>query len=372
MQKREESNRGNVKEMHVAGRMFSLLSQNRWHGIFHINRKPQSPWSKATIASLSIGIPFVIGGLLGQIHWALLAAIGGYTSLYVHNETYKQRAVKLLWVNLGLTVSFGLGLVSAASPWAMVLAIGGVSAAATFLCGVFRIPPPAGFFFVLVCAVGTGLPVDLSAAPLRMAIAFLGGCLAWVIAMLGWLLDPGCRGADKNQVTVRSIRHEFRSAFDLHSPIVTVSLRNGIAVLFATLLAFAFGIERPYWVPLSCASVLRGATMLDVVHRTIQRSVGTAVGVILAGGIFIMQPSIWMLGLYVMILQFVTELIIVRNYAFAVIFITPLALIIVETGRADLAISTLIGSRLLDTLLGCAIGAAAALLYWKRAVPGAK
>jgi uncharacterized membrane protein YccC len=108
--------------------------------------------------------------------------------------------------------------------------------------------------------------------------------------------------------------------------------------------------------------------MLDVVNRTIQRSIGTAVGVIIAGGIFIMQPSIWMLGLYVMILQFVTELIIVRNYAFAVIFITPLALIIAETGRADMTISTLIGSRLLDTLLGCAIGAAAALLYWKHPV----
>ncbi|WP_019123103.1 FUSC family protein [Brevibacillus massiliensis] len=368
MQKREEPNRENAKEMNFAGRMFAPPHQNRWRGVFHINRKPQSPWSKATIAALSIGIPFVIGGFLGQLQWALLAGIGGYTSLYVHNESYKQRAVKLLWVNLGLTVSFGLGLITAASPWAMALAIGGVSAASTFLCGVFRVPPPAGFFFVLVCAVGTGLPVDLSATPLRMGIAFLGGCLAWVIAMSGWLLGSGYRGTNETQVTNRGARHEFRSAFDLHSPIWATSLRNGIAVLFATLLAFAFGIERPYWVPLSCASVLRGATMLDVVNRTIQRSIGTAVGVIIAGGIFIMQPSIWMLGLYVMILQFVTELIIVRNYAFAVIFITPLALIIAETGRADMTISTLIGSRLLDTLLGCAIGAAAALLYWKHPV----
>ncbi|GAA3313018.1 hypothetical protein GCM10020331_002180 [Ectobacillus funiculus] len=62
-------------------------------------------------------------------------------------------------------------------------------------------------------------------------------------------------------------------------------------------------------------------------------------------------------------LQFVVELIIVRNYAFAVVFITPLALIIAESGQPNMPVSTLIGARLLDTLLGSAIGLMGAFLW---------
>jgi uncharacterized membrane protein YccC len=102
-----------------------------------------------------------------------------------------------------------------------------------------------------------------------------------------------------------------------------------------------------------------------MLHRALQRSVGTAVGILIAGGIFALNPSFLMLGLWVIMLQFVVELIIVRNYAFAVVFITPLALIIAESGQPNMPVSTLIGARLLDTLLGSAIGLVGAFLWRK-------
>ncbi|MFP3125685.1 FUSC family protein [Ectobacillus funiculus] len=341
--------------------------QNGWRGVFGINRVRRYPWNKAITAGLTIGIPFIVGNIFGRLDWALLAGIGGFTALYVHNESYKQRAIKLLLVNIGLIISFGLGLVAAISPWTMALALSGVATISTFICGAFRVPPPSGYFFVLVCAVGTSLPVDLSVTLSRMTIALLGGCLAWVLSMSSWLFIPGNRERvvplKDSSLASKSVRTVFRSALAKHSQVVSASYRNGLVILIATFIAYALGIERLYWVPLSCASVLQGATILAMLHRALQRSVGTVVGILIAGGIFALNPSFLMLGLWVITLQFVVELIIVRNYAFAVVFITPLALIIAESGQPNMPVSTLIGARLLDTLLGSAIGLMGAFLW---------
>ncbi|GAA3313021.1 hypothetical protein GCM10020331_002190 [Ectobacillus funiculus] len=93
----------------------------------------------------------------------------------------------------------------------------------------------------------------------------------------------------------KSIRAVFRSALDKHSQVVSASYRSGLVILIATFIAYALGIERLYWVPLSCASVLQGATILAVLHRALQRSVGTAVGILIAGGIFALNPSFFLM-----------------------------------------------------------------------------
>ncbi|MBU5211690.1 FUSC family protein [Heyndrickxia oleronia] len=329
-----------------------------WRGVFHINRTPKYPWKKAISAAITMGLPFLIGALFGHIEWGLLAGIGGFTSLYVHNESYKQRAIKLIIVNIGLVVSFALGIICGFSFLSTSLILGIISFLSTFICSAYKVLPPSGYFFVLVCGIGTGLQMTLTAALLPIGIALMGGCLAWLIGMSEWFFDI-------KEITQTTRNHTWKAALN-DSSILLASIRNGAAIFVATLIAFALGFHRPYWVSISCASVLQGATISIILHRSFQRSIGTAVGVFIAGGILALQPSYWLLGLCVMTLQFLVEMIIVRNYAFAVVFITPLALLIAETGRSDTVIPALIEARLLETLLGCAIGLATAYLIWKR------
>jgi uncharacterized membrane protein YccC len=60
------------------------------------------------------------------------------------------------------------------------------------------------------------------------------------------------------------------------------------------------------------------------------------------------------------LLQFLAELLVVRNYAAAVVFITPLALVqaALASGQLDGPVAGLIAGRLLETVVGCIVAVA--------------
>ena len=68
-----------------------------------VNRKP-FPWVKAFCAGLAAALPVIIGLLFGNLEYGLIAGMGGFTYLYVFNIPYAQRAKKLFFVVLGMTL----------------------------------------------------------------------------------------------------------------------------------------------------------------------------------------------------------------------------------------------------------------------------
>jgi uncharacterized membrane protein YccC len=60
-----------------------------------------------------------------------------------------------------------------------------------------------------------------------------------------------------------------------------------------------------------------------------------------------------------MLLAFVVETAVVRNYGFAVIFITPMTILLAEAATLGQGpVAALIEARLFDTVLGCLVGLA--------------
>lgn len=151
-----------------------------------------------------------------------------------------------------------------------------------------------------------------------------------------------------------------------HSLIRPAVLRNGLAVFVATLLARElWGSPHPYWVPLTAAAVLLGPTVTAIAERSVQRAIGTLLGLMLGGFIWLLHPSVTGTIALAMILQALLLLTVVRNYGVAVIFITALALTVINI-RPVHPIWPLISARFLDTLIGAAIGVAAGLALWSR------
>ncbi|WP_024573589.1 FUSC family protein, partial [Bacillus subtilis] len=87
----------------------------------------------------------------------------------------------------------------------------------------------------------------------------------------------------------------LRNAFDWKSPVLIRALKYGIVLFAADMFALAFGFARSYWIPLSAAAVMLGTTVVFTLHRAIQRSAGTVIGVILAGAILFFKPG----GVYI-------------------------------------------------------------------------
>jgi uncharacterized membrane protein YccC len=163
-----------------------------------------------------------------------------------------------------------------------------------------------------------------------------------------------------------SLKTVLLGAFDKNSIVFLTSIRYGIVLTFAAIIAYSFDFNRSYWIPLSCAAVMSGATIIATFHRTVQRMFGTIIGLIIASLILSIVHNGYMIALLILCLTFVTELFIVRNYGLAAMFFTPSALIMAEytTGVFDFTFFATV--RLTDIVLGSIIGLVGASIVGRR------
>lgn len=89
--------------------------------------------------------------------------------------------------------------------------------------------------------------------------------------------------------------------------------------------------------------------------RSVERLLGTWVGLLLAAGILLLQPQGPWLVLVVVTLQFVVEMLVLRNYALAVVFITCAALVLASGGQPVDTPGPYLLARGVDTAVGCAV-----------------
>ncbi|MEH7252728.1 FUSC family protein, partial [Neobacillus niacini] len=481
--------------MRETNKSISATSPSLLKQAMSVNQKP-FPWVKAFCAGVAAALPVMIGLLLGNFEYGLIAGMGGFTYLYFFNIPYAQNAKKLFFVVLGMTLVSALGTVAAPYPLAIAILMGIIGATAIFIFGALRIAGPSAIFFVLVFAMTTGMPVQPELAPIRAGLVFLGGTLSWVIAMLGWFFNPhgpetgvikrvylelaafvDSVGTEKfnesknrvmsvlkeaeetlaagyipwretdlfnrlyvlndhaNQIflyildnfseahsklppelgqTIRemmfsldnknkqvckkvlqpegmnenvaalfkkiydadaimneptskinkeiriskpSLKTIFGGAFDKNSIVFISALRFCVVTIIAAIIAYQFNLARSYWVPLSCVAVMSGSTIVSTYHRAIQRGLGTIVGILIASFILATQPHGYIIALFILLLTFITELFIVKNYGLAALFFTPNALLMAEsTSHGDFSFSYFASARLMDVLIGTAIG----------------
>jgi len=136
----------------------------------------------------------------------------------------------------------------------------------------------------------------------------------------------------------------------------TVVLRVGLAALLAGWVGAQFHLERLYWAVAAAVLMLhQGFDWNRTLVRSIERLLGTWVGLLLGGAIIVLYPQgIW-LALAVMGLQFAVEMLVVRNYAVAVVFITSAALLLASGGQPVAAPGSYVLARGVDTAVGCLV-----------------
>ncbi|MDO5684090.1 MAG: FUSC family protein [Propionibacteriaceae bacterium] len=146
------------------------------------------------------------------------------------------------------------------------------------------------------------------------------------------------------------------------SEIRLIALRVGLAALLTGIVALVFGFDHSYWGVAFAALVLhQGGSQYAQTVRGGQRLVGTLVGLGVYALILWWNPTGLWLVVVVFALQFTIEMVIVRNYALAVVFITPIALTIAAAGAPAVDPTRLILERGLETIVAVFI---AILVLW--------
>ena len=104
-------------------------------------------------------------------------------------------------------------------------------------------------------------------------------------------------------------------------------------------------------------------------RRNVHHIVGTALGLGLTWLLLPLLTSSWAIALAVALLTFLIESAVVRHYAFATLFITPLTILLAESSSPNpVSSAMLMQTRLIDTVLGALIGLAGALCLHNRTV----
>lgn len=177
-----------------------------------------------------------------------------------------------------------------------------------------------------------------------------------LIAQIGTLQGlPGTAGNDVPLGHPGALA-ALRDALQPGSSARRVLLRVGVAALVASTLGAAIHLERAYWAVAAAVLMLhQGFDWLRMLQRSVQRLLGTWVGLLLAGAIIVVHPQGPWLVLVVMALQFTIEMVVMRNYTLAVVFITGAALTIAAGGQPVESPGAYLLARGVDTLAGCAV-----------------
>ena len=143
------------------------------------------------------------------------------------------------------------------------------------------------------------------------------------------------------------------SAFRPTSPGFPLAVRVSAGAAAAGLLSVALGVDRPYWAVMTAAVLIVANTVLSW-HRTVQRLLGNLVGVGLFTALIPLTAQPVALVAVALVCQLVVEATVSRNYWVASVFVTPMALVMVEFAGPQPA-GRLALDRWLDTCVGAAV-----------------
>lgn len=315
-------------------------------------------WHLALQASIGIAAPIALLSLLGHAPLGYVAATGAFTVLYAGSAPVVDRARILPFVAAGLIASAAGGALVAPSTVAVAAGVVIVAIVSAALAFGFRLGPPGPLFFVLVFGltahvIGTG-----AIAPLVYLTALAGGCLFSFLVALVPLVRARTRA-----VGARPLR-ELLPGPRLDADGRMLLLRVAIVAVVGVLLGLVVDPDRTYWIVGSAVAVIGvAAARRAAFQRGLHRMLGTIVGAGLYLVLALLHPAgIW-LALLLGALQFTIELVVVRHYALALVFITPLVLLLTGAATGTIGSIDVAGERIVDTIVGAVLGAASGVLH---------
>ncbi len=330
--------------------------------LFALNDGPWR-WAMGIQAGIAMGLPIALFTQAGHQSLGFIASLGAFTALYGAALSRWDRLRVLPVAAIGLVIASGLGALGSSSEWLTDLMLVTVAAMGCVLSLGTALGPPGPIMFVLVAAVSAHLaaPVSHDGAGFDRfmvpALVAVGALIAYLV-IVAPLLIPSIR---RREVIASKAREKplWNIAFDATAK--AISIRVIIAVAIASLFNQPLGGYRSYWVVIAAVAVLQSSPSRRLTNiRAFQRLLGTILGVGIFAFIGFSKPPAAAVVAIVVLLQFAIEVVVVRNYGLALIFITPLALTIYTASRSG-DLLPIIRGRISDTLLGAGI---ALVVFW--------
>ncbi|SMG47129.1 FUSC family protein [Agreia pratensis] len=315
----------------------------------------------AVRAGISMAVPLIVLWLTDHLDLSLYAAFGAFTALYGRNHSHLPRlrmqslaaAILVSAVVIGTTVG-----TFEAREWIVVPVVAAVAALVTIISDAADLHPPGALFATFAVAACASVPSTPGSIGLALAVSLASAALSLAIGVIGFA-HPSARLRPRSTFSI-----SFRDAIARPERVSTIA-RLVAGILIAGLVPTLAGIGHPYWAMVAVVAALSGPDATARLVRAGHRILGTVVGLGLAALIFAIDLPTAATIAVVVALQMTAELFIGRNYGLTMVFVTPLALCMIELAHAVDG-GALIADRFVETLFGAVIGIALTLLWRSR------
>lgn len=310
----------------------------------------QRLWHIPVLAGISVALPMFVGILFGNPKNGFIAGCTGLLILYLpfHSQSFAKRMVTILACAFGFMISYAIGIVFSFNPWISSVVFALFAIFAHWTAKIFRVKPPGSFFFIMLCAIASCQKFDLSQIPVKIGLISLGALSTCTLAFIyNLIVLKDYSYIDKTENEQAHNKYAY----------LTEAIIIGISLLASMATAHLLAFKNPYWIPISCLAVLQGVNVMHVWTRSIQRIIGTLLGLLLCWFLISHFNTPIAIAVIILMLQITIEFFIVKQYTWAVVFITPLTILLAEGSNG--VISTpdiLLKTRFIETFIGAIIG----------------
>lgn len=323
--------------------------------LVHFAPAPRA-WVPATQAAIAVAGPPAVFAAYGRLHLGLLAAFGALIVLYLSGQSRRERAAKLPVVALGFLVGTVIGISTGGSLPTSLLAMSIVAVVFSYVSLTFNVGPPGAIFPALTAGSMGQLtaPVSMGGGgvdPLLVISVVALGVITGYVVVVAPLALRRVRADDAK------LPQDYRWTYNWGPDSVRIFARLTIAIVLAVLVSASLGLHHVGWVLLAVISILQKDSNLHLgTLRMAQRLIGTALGVCIALIFMLWIPEGFALVVVVGGLVFGFVFFIRSNLMFALMLVTPMALLLVAGGSRPLLEASM-GTRIIDTVVGGAVTA---------------
>jgi hypothetical protein len=326
-----------------------------WTGLIRVG--PRAGDHRVALrAAVSVAVPLLVVWACGRLDLSVYAAFGAFASLYGRHDGYADRIRMQAAAAVVLIGSMLIGTVLAvidAPTVVRVVSVALIATSVTLIAYAERWHPPGALFAVFAAGTSASIPAEASTL---VAVLLVGGSSA----AFGIGLTAGLaliRGGARRPRTAPRIR---RARQPIGAPATEMAIAVGLGALLAGLAGLLLVGTHWYWAMVGAVAALGGAHVRARIIRGAQRLTGTLLGIVVAAGLLALHLPPLATILAAVVLQAGAEMFVGRNYGIAMVFITPLALLMVELAAPNDP-ALLLRDRMIDTLIGVSIGTAVAV-----------
>ena len=323
----------------------------------------------AVRVALSVAAPALALIVAGRPDLMMYAVFGALTGMYGRNETHQLRlrhqAQAALILVGGLTIGVFLS-VNHIHSWWLVLVATVFAGLGSLYADWSRLRPIGPFFGLLALGACASVPTSV---PFTTAVLIGAASAAFsiLVGFAGWVRHRSWeRGAVRD---VPLFQGPLRQSALVHAT------RYILAVAGAGAIGVLSGSGHPHWAMAAAAVPLAGADLPSRVHRGIHRIVGTFLGLAVVAVVLFPSPlsplqyfpghGAVVLAVVVVLCQFPTELFMARHYGWAMVFFTPVVLLIAQLA-SPMDPGVLVLERAVETFVGAVMGIAVAVVVQRR------